>query len=249
MNRLSLCIPALILGLAGCATQPASVKAPAPAKPVASAPAAKPAAPAKSAAAELIEKVKKLPEPAPAQVVAISKEAQTVTEAFINHGVSNIDYSVSDTTGFPEALLSLQPGRPKPKWEAPVNYSGVPTRGLTADGYTIDLVERDWTGVILTPVLAQVAKAYVSGIQLSNVEVHPLSDGRVRVWVRLRNQQGSDVPTEVACTFKRESAAEPVTMFYKLSIPAKGSRDVFFVSPGGDAVNYTVLVRKSGSKS
>jgi hypothetical protein len=241
MNRFSFCLASVGLALlVGCATSgPQSAKAPAPVPTMSAAVPSTPAAPA----AALLQRVERIPEPS--KVEELSPEAKQVTEEFIQSGQGKADYVVTDTTGFPESLLSLQPGRPKPKWVAPVDYSGVPSRGLTADGYTIDLVERDWTGIILTPVLAQVAKAYVSGIQLSNVEIHPLTDGRVRIWVRLRNQRSDGVPTEVACSFRTQAQLEPVTLFYRLDIPSKGSRDVFFVSPGGSATSYTVLVRRA----
>lgn len=237
MNRKSLCIVlSLSLGLlAGCATQTASTSV----RNTASTPVKNEETPA----VVLLKKVESIPEPT--QIVELSKEAKAVTDQFIKQGVGNTEYALTDTTGFPESLLSLQPGRPKPKFIAPNNYSGVPTRGLTADGYTVDLVDRDWTGIILTPVLAQVAKAYVSGIQLSNIEVHPLTDGRVRIWVRLRNQVATTIPTEIACAFKRDGQGDAVTMFYHLSIPSNSSRDVFFISPGGNDISYTVLVRRS----
>ena len=241
MNRITLCLASVNLALlVGCATnQDIAPKSARPSAPV--------LAPAKEApkpsAAALIERVNSIPEPT--KIVELSAEAKQARDDFIKNGAGATEYTVADTTGFPESLLSLQAGRPKPKWVAPENYSGIPSRGLTADGSTIDLIDRDWTGIILTPVLAQVAKAYVSGVQLSNVEVHPLSDGRVRIWVRLRNQVGTHIPTEVACSFKTSTQGEAVTTFYRLDIPAKGSRDVFFVSPGGGGTNYTVLVRKA----
>ncbi len=243
MNRIPLCLCVTSLALLTACTTPGQKVSAVPAPPATPPPSPVVQTTPKAAAAVLLERVRSIPEPQ--QIQALSREAKQVTEDFINSGAGAAEYRVSDTTGFPESLLSLQPGRPKPKWEVPADYSGMPTRGLTADGYTIDLVERDWTGIILTPVLAQVAKAYVSGIQLSNVEVHPLSDGRVRIWVRLRNQKEAGVPTEVACTFRTDAKTEPITMFYRLDLPSKGSRDVFFVSPGGMATSYTVLVRRA----
>lgn len=242
MKTLPLCLGLSIGLLAGCATTPEPVsKEPMAVKKAEPKPMKREEAPVE----RMMARVKAVAEPE--RVEEVSAQAKMVTDLLVgSQGVA--EYKRTDTTGFPESLLSLQAGRPKPKYEVPVNYSGVPTRGLTADGYTVDLVERDWTGIILTPVLAQVAKAYVGGVQLSNVEVHPLTDGRVRIWVRVRNQKGERVPAEIACSFKRGPQTEVSTMFYKLDLPENGSRDVFFVSPGGDAINYTVLVRR-GAKS
>jgi hypothetical protein len=46
-------------------------------------------------------------------------------------------------------MASLQAGAAAPAVDKPINYgSQPPTRGLTADGATAELVERDWTGIV-----------------------------------------------------------------------------------------------------
>lgn len=153
-----------------------------------------------------------------------------------------------EATGFPQAMASLQEGAVAPTVEQPVNYRGQPpTRGLTADGATAELVERDWTGIVLVPVAAEYAKAYTSIVRLTSIEAHPLTDGRVRTWIRVRNVTRSPVNVGVACRFLMKGEGESsMARYYSLSIPVDEYRDVFFVSAQGQLSSYTVLVRAGG---
>ncbi len=153
-------------------------------------------------------------------------------------------HELSDTTGFPEAMASLAPGAQAPKSE--VIYIGTqpPVKGLTADGNSTDLVEKDWTGLILVPLSTSLSKAHTSAVRLIKVEAHPLSDGRVRVWMRVKNNGDKSLPTEIACLFRMDgSNSSDSPYFYELDVPGQAYRDVFFVSPSGKLTTYTVLVR------
>lgn len=153
-------------------------------------------------------------------------------------------HEISDTTGFPEALATLAPGAQAPKTE--VIYIGTqpPVKGLTADGNSTDLIEKDWTGLILVPLNTSLSKAHTSAVRLIKVEAHPLSDGRVRIWIRVKNNGDRSLPTEMACLFRMQGEeANDSPYFYELSVPGQAFRDVFFVSPGGKLNTYTVLVR------
>lgn len=236
---------ALVLGLAisglliaGCTT---------PAKPAAPRPAAKPAAPAPATPT---------PPPAPpaptvtepAATTPVSPEAQAVVARLTEPGPDGLKHEVVEATGFPQALASLQTGAASPTVEQPQNYnSQPPTRGLTADGASAELVERDWTGVVLVPVIAQVSKAHTASVRLTSIEAHPLKDGRVRIWTRVRNVTTGPIQVSVACTFAMQNVSgETSPRFYSVSVPVGDYRDVFFVSPAGELSKYTVLVRAGG---
>lgn len=157
-------------------------------------------------------------------------------------------HQVTDTTRFPESMATLQNGAPPPRVIPPEAWSGeAPARGLTADGGHSVLVDRDWTGLVLVPITTAMAKAHTSQVRLTRVEAHPLSDGRIRVWTRVFNLGSRPLPAEVACNFRMHAAPESSwPPFYRLEVPARGYRDVFFVSPRGEATAYTVLVRSEG---
>lgn len=185
---------------------------------------------------------------APAKPVALTPEAEALVERFTQNGSGALLHEQAGNTGFPAALATLETGAAAPGVDTPQNYSAMPpTRGLTADGASAELVERDWTGVVLVPVIAQVSKAYTSGVRLTAIEAHPLKDGRVRIWTRVRNITAAPIAAEVACTFRMEKSPEmSLPRFYFLQVPAGEIRDVFYISPAGELSNYTVLVRTSG---
>jgi hypothetical protein len=232
---LGITIGALLV--AGCST-PQKTPASKAAKPAA--PAVAPAAPKKAEPA-----VAPAPAAAPVAPVAVSPEAQALVERLTEPTDSGAQHEVVESTGFPQAMASLQPGAAAPSVDQPVNYNGQPpTRGLTADGATAELVERDWTGVVLVPVNAEFAKAYTSIVRLTSIEAHPLTDGRVRTWMRVRNVTSVIARVGVACRFMMKGQDEATTgRYYSLEIPVGEYRDVFFVSPAGSLSSYTVLVK------
>ena len=161
-----------------------------------------------------------------------------------------LPHKVEPKTEFPQAMASLAPDAPAPKVEAPppdtVNDPNrPPTKGLTADGVTTELVMHDWTGVVLVPLDASISRAHTVLVAIDRIEAHPLDTGQVRVWARIRNITDGSLPTEVACSFRTAESPEPDRpIFYKLGIPRRDYRDVFFLSPPGKNLNsYTVLVR------
>lgn len=235
MNPKTNLVVGLTLGLllaAGCSSPTSAPTKNSPAK-------AAPVAPASPEVPAVPEK--------PAEPASIPQVAQEAVERLTEPTVGGLQHEVSEATGFPQALQSLQEGMQAPRVDAPQNYrSQPPTRGLTADGASAELVDRDWTGVVLVPVNASFSKAYTSKVSLTSTEAHPLTDGRVRVWSRVRNRMGSSIMVEVACTFGMKGGlGQTVPRFYALDIPAGEYRDVFFVSPTGELVNYTLLVRTS----
>jgi hypothetical protein len=183
-----------------------------------------------------------LPPPTPATVVA--RLTQPDTPAILPH-------KVVPATVFPQALASLSPTAAAPEVETPPaneNFNDPnrpPTKGLTADGVTTDLVVHDWTGIVLVPLDTSVSTAHTVYVDLDHIEAHPLDNGQVRIWARVKNISGANLPSEVACSFRTAESPEPdAPIFYKLDIPRGDFRDVFFVSPEGRNLNsYTVLVR------
>lgn len=236
----------------GCATAPEA--APAAKKPV-TAPAPAPAAPVLKAPV-MTQPAVKTESPKEMKPVGmaegtfakpkLSAEA-TALIARLTHGTDGdtLPHEVADTTSFPNALTSLQPGATPPKVERSPSSYNAPARGLTADGNSTALVERDWTGLVLVPISTSLSKAYTSDVQLIKVEAHPLSDGRVRIWTRVHNVGGGGLPAEIACEFRMKGSQPSSPYFYQFEVPGNDYRDVFFVSPDGQLNAYTVLVRST----
>lgn len=173
----------------------------------------------------------------------LSAEAAALVERLTSADSGTLPHEVTDTTGFPGALSSLEPGAPAPRVDPGESTGQPPARGLTADGNTTALFEKDWTGLVLVPISTSLSKAYTSDVRLTKVEAHPLNDGRVRIWTRVHNIGAYDLPAEIACEFRMQGSHANSPFFYQLDVPARGYRDVFFVSPDGALNAYTVLVR------
>jgi hypothetical protein len=230
-------------------SKPARPSAPTSPSPAPSRPTAKPSAPSlppeppKAASPDATPAAPAIVSAPPAKL-KLTPEAEAVVYRLTHAVGGNAAHELADTTGFPSALASLQSGAASPKTE---NLGGVnlpPPKGLTADGNSTELVERDWTGLVLVPVNTALAKAYTSEVRLLKVEAHPLHDGRVRIWARIRNISNRTLPAEIACSFRMRGEGTPHSpYFYQLEVPAGAYRDVFFVSPDGELSAYTVLVR------
>jgi len=239
-------LAAVLLG--GCvapeANQPKPATAPAPkpaAAPLAMATPTLPAAPAPS-----------LHLPAPTVTPpALPKAVETVVVHLTDAAQTDtLAHDIVDTTGFPEAMASLAPDALPPKIEQVDSRGQPPPRGLTADGDSVSLVERDWTGLVLVPINKSLSKAYTSAVRLLKVEAHPLKDGRIRVWIRMQNVGTKKLPSEIACTFSMRGDVQPMSPnFYELEVPGREYRDVFFVSPPGELLTYTVLIRSNAPAS
>ena len=185
----------------------------------------------------------------PAEPIKVAPEALALVER-LTQAADTQRHELADTTGFPEALLSLETGARAPKIESVDTSNQPPPEGLTADGSSTQLIVRDWTGLVLVPISTSTSKAYTSEVRLLKIEAHPLNDGRVRVWTRIHNMGDRTLPGQVACRFSmRNQPAATSPYFYELQLPPHGFRDVFFISPDGDLTSYTVLVRSEDMKS
>jgi len=185
------------------------------------------------------------PPPPPLPDPAKNAEVRATVEHLTQDGKGDtLAHEVAESTEFPQAIASLAPGAHAPKTE--IIYIGVqpPTKGLTADGNSTDLIEKDWTGLVLVPLNTSLSKAHTSAVRLIKVEAHPLNDGRVRIWIRVKNIGDQSLPTEIACLFRMQGETTTESpYFYQLDVPGQAFRDVFFVSPSGQLNTYTVLVR------
>lgn len=250
----SLAIAACLI--AGCTTPPP----PPPATASKSAPTAAPSTVEKAKSAPVAEKKVEAPAPAaepiptpeaePEAPAKISPEAAALVERLTESvDADTLRHELSDTTGFPQAMQSLEHGAHAPKLQAVDMENQPPPAGLTADGTNTRLVERDWTGLVLVPIETSLAKAYTSEVRLLKVEAHPLNDGRVRIWTRIHNIGKRTLPGQIACSFRMKGQPLPTSpYFYQLDVPPHSHRDVFFVSPDGDLSSYTVLVRSEEMK-
>lgn len=259
MNRISsFALLTTLAVLAGCSSTPPPPAASAPVKPPrpASSASATSAAPTRPATKPIAPTAAAKPTTTPAEPTAtpaaaipqpppkLTPETEAVIYRFTHPGSGTTAHQLADTTGFPSALASLQSGASAPKIENLGNVNLPPPKGLTADGNSTELVERDWTGLVLVPVNAALSKAYTTQIRLLKVEAHPLHDGRLRIWARIRNLSDRALPAEIACSFRmRGETSTNSPYFYQLQVPSGDYRDVFFVSPDGELSAYTVLVR------
>lgn len=104
-------------------------------------------------------------------------------------------------------------------------------------------LERDWDGTVLIPDGTQMSHAHTTDVTFSRIEAHPLKNGSLRVWVRVKNLTGKELDTRVACNFKSASNEALKTAFIPVKIPANDAIDVYFMSPMPNVVSYTILVR------
>jgi len=233
----------LLLLVAGCETAPSTQSKPAAAvavKPVVAPPPAPKISQPAVATSLPAPTVKQIPTP------KLSRATNELVRRFTDSDDSeNLQHEVSDTTSFPSALKSLQPGATAPKIENVETSSQPPPHGLTADGNSTALVEQDWTGLVLIPLTKSLSKAATSDVRLTKVEAHPLKDGRVRVWTRVENVGNQVLPAEIACEFRVHGVNLASPYFYSFDVPPSGYRDVFFISPEGELNSYTVLVRSA----
>jgi hypothetical protein len=244
---------ALSLLIAGCSSTPTpsaadkNAAAKTAVAPVASAPAHAPA-PAPAPKVEAPAPAEPVAAVEPVEPIKVAPEALALVER-LTQAVDTQRHELADTTGFPEAMRSLEVGAHAPKIESVDIANQPPPEGLTADGSSTQLIVRDWTGLVLVPISTSLSKAYTSEVRLLKIEAHPLNDGRVRVWTRIHNVGDRTLPGQVACRFSmRNQPTATSPYFYELQVPPHGFRDVFFISPDGDLLSYTVLVRSEEMK-
>jgi len=161
-----------------------------------------------------------------------------------------IIHKKEDATEFPAAIPSLTRGAPAPevKEEEPVaNVVRVePVPKIRRDAEikpSTKEIEKDWDGTVLVAKNADVSQAFTTDVELRRIEAHPLQNGALRVWVRVKNVTDKDLDSKVACNFKSTSEEQLKATFLPVKIPAGEAIDVYFMSPTPNVIAYTVLVR------
>ena len=108
-----------------------------------------------------------------------------------------------------------------------------------APGFTVS----NWSGIVMRPTDIRQGIVVGSGYKIDRVETHPLSDGRLRVWVEVVNLTAESMQTEGACEF-RPSENAPLLKFKALpAVAAQGKIIVFFESKQPQMEGYSILVR------
>ena len=112
----------------------------------------------------------------------------------------------------------------------------------TAFGESRGFTTAGWSGVVLTP--RDLSQGIVVGSEyvINRVEVHPLADGRLRVWAEIRNRASYSVFPEGACEFR--PVAQKTVAFTALPIiPPQGVIVASFESAGPQMDGYSLMVR------
>jgi hypothetical protein len=201
-------------------------------------------------APQLPEQAKILVEPPPdSNAIPHTTEKETVFE-------TSVDY-LSPRTMAPKIVIEEGIGERTvapphlPKKEARRAPVVDPATGAIEPVPEPDIPEvvKIWSGVVLGPEVARVSKAYTSAVALSRVEAHPLKNGRLHVWVRMRNKMAYPVEVEKDCRFRAyHERVHNRLGFESVSIPARGYADVMFLSPDASIEEYTILVRLARDK-
>lgn len=108
-------------------------------------------------------------------------------------------------------------------------------------GFTV----ANWSGLVLSPKDLRQGIVVSSRYKVERVEIHPLTDGRLRVWVEIANTGRARIQPEGACEF-RPTSDERTVKFKRLPpIDAKARIVVFFESERPQMEGYSILVRDS----
>ena len=136
------------------------------------------------------------------------------------------------------SIITLQSTAPTEQIKAPAT-----ALKLTSES---DLeLPRDWSGMVLVPDSAKLAKAYTSDVRLTRVEAHPIDGERIRVWARIHNLTDTPMQSEVGCEFRSSNSSQFGSAHFEPSIiPENGIIDVFFESPYDGVESYTVMVKR-----
>ncbi|ADE55027.1 hypothetical protein [Coraliomargarita akajimensis] len=104
--------------------------------------------------------------------------------------------------------------------------------------------ERQWTGQILIPDAVKLSRAFISKVRLSRIEVHPNSNGTVRIWIRLQNLTETPLQTKVGCDFRTQRDNSRIRNMNVVDLPAGATIDTHFYSERDAVYAYTVLVKE-----
>lgn len=104
-----------------------------------------------------------------------------------------------------------------------------------------------WTGQVLVPVDAVMAKAHASEVVVRRIEAHPQQDDSLAVWVRVENVSQEPIRAEIACYFRNLGETEEQTSFFPVELAPGESFDAQFRSTVPIVKSYTVMARRRGA--
>ncbi|MCC5838706.1 MAG: hypothetical protein JJT96_01170 [Opitutales bacterium] len=102
---------------------------------------------------------------------------------------------------------------------------------------------RSWGSIILVPDVNKMSRAFTSDVRLERIEAHPLSDNRLRVWVRVRNLSNSPREIGVALDFRTRDRSSDPTDFVNIRLDGGDVVDAHFLSPEPGVLAYTILAK------
>lgn len=102
---------------------------------------------------------------------------------------------------------------------------------------------RSWGSIILVPDVNKMSRAFTSDVRLERIEAHPLSDNRLRVWVRVRNLASTPREIGVALDFRTRDRASESTDFVNIRLDPGDVVDAHFLSPEPGVLAYTILAK------
>ncbi|WP_309386124.1 hypothetical protein [Cerasicoccus frondis] len=158
-------------------------------------------------------------------------------------------HTVDVATEFPAALESVQIGSRKPELRGVeaghnvVRVEKAPAISKPGQATTPKDLERDWDGTVLIPAGTQMSHAHTDNVEFGRIEAHPLADGSLRVWVRVKNIVDRDLEIRIACNFQSVTQEQMKTAFVSTEIPVGDAIDVYFMSPMPNVISYTILAR------
>jgi hypothetical protein len=102
---------------------------------------------------------------------------------------------------------------------------------------------QNWSGLVLNSKVSTQSLAHTSNFKILRIEIHPLMDGRVRVWMEIANFSGQTVMPEVACQFTPEDE-DKNAKFRTMPELGPGKRTVaYFESRENAPYGYSILAR------
>jgi len=105
-------------------------------------------------------------------------------------------------------------------------------------------VQLDWEGIVLVPDAAKLARAYTSAVALTRVEAHPVDDGRLRVWARIRNRTEAPLPIAIGCEFRTQGREIERPHFMETVLAPGEAIDARFLSRQDKIHAYTILAKR-----
>ena len=101
----------------------------------------------------------------------------------------------------------------------------------------------NWSGLVLNSKVSTQSLAHTSNFRVLRIEIHPLLDGRIRVWLELGNFSNKPVTPEVACQFTPEDDTKNAKFATMAELGAGKKAVGYFESRLGAPYAYSILAR------